>query len=58
MDPHPLDTVVTDLWNVVEQKSETARIDTLQKSLRTILNLEEEEYKPDDSKMLVEEEIK
>ena len=39
IDPDELDTVVTDLWNVVEQKSETARIDILQKCLRVLLNL-------------------
>lgn len=54
-DPDELDLVVTDLWNVVEQKSETARIDILQKCLRVLLNHEEEKYEVDAEKMLVEE---
>lgn len=32
---------MNDLWNVSEQKSETARIDTLQKCLRVLMNIEE-----------------
>lgn len=47
--------MVSDLWNVGEQKSETARIDTLQKCLNTLLNIEEESYVVDEAKMLVEE---
>lgn len=58
MDPHELDTVVNDLWNLNGQKSETARMDTLQKCLRTLLNMEDEKFVIDESKMLVEEEIK
>lgn len=37
--PSELDTVTLDLWNVIEQKSETTRIDILQKCLRTLLTL-------------------
>ena len=58
MEPDELDTVVADLWNVIEQKSETARIDILQKCLRVLLNYEEQPFVVDESKMLVEEEIK
>lgn len=37
IDPSPLDTVTQDLWNVADQKSETTRIDILQKCLKTLL---------------------
>jgi hypothetical protein len=33
-----LDTVVNDLWNVADQKSETTRIDTLQNCLNILMN--------------------
>lgn len=33
-----LDTVINDLWNVADQKSETTRIDTLQTCLNTLMN--------------------
>ena len=58
IDPHPLDTVRTDLWALTDQKSETARLDALQKSLRTLLTLPEEQYQPPSSHILVHEEIK
>lgn len=40
IEPNQLDTVAQDLWNVADQKSETTRIDILQKCLKTLLTLE------------------
>lgn len=40
MKPNQLDIVTQDLWNVVDQKSETTRIDILQKCLKTLLTIE------------------
>jgi hypothetical protein len=40
IEPNQLDTVTQDLWNVADQKSETTRIDILQKCLKTLLTTE------------------
>lgn len=40
-DPTPLDMVTQDLWTIEDQKSETTKIDMLQKCLKTLLSYEE-----------------
>jgi hypothetical protein len=40
MDPTPLDIVTQDLWTIEDQKSETTKIDMLQKCLKTLLSYE------------------
>lgn len=40
LEPSQLDAVTQDLWNVADQKSETTRIDILQKCLKTLLTME------------------
>ena len=40
-DMSSLDIVTQDLWNVADQKSETTRIDILQKCLKNLLTIEE-----------------
>ena len=53
-----MDATTQDLWNVAEQKSETTRIDILQKCLKSLLSYEQPEFSLNEEEMLVEEEIK
>lgn len=58
MDPSPLDQVTQDLWTIEDHKSETTKIDTLQKCLKTLLTYEYAPFTVKPEEMLVEEEIK
>lgn len=58
LDPSPLDIVTQDLWTIEDHKSETTKIDTLQKCLKVLLSYEYPKFEVNESEMLVEEEIK
>jgi hypothetical protein len=54
-DPSPLDLVTQDLWTIEDQKSETTKIDMLQKCLKTLLSYEDPPFETREEDMLVEE---
>ena len=45
--PTPLDVVTQDLWTIYDHKSETTKIDTLQKCLKVLISYEEPPFKVD-----------
>ena len=55
IDLNPLSSVTQDLWNVADQKSETTRIDILQKCLKNLLTSEDNNFDLKEEEMLVDE---